>query len=177
MKVSVCVLLLALISFSAAQFIELSPAEYSDNQTILESLNFGTSHIMREGVNNGTLPEGEYEISQVNKVEQQVLANGTEHRFEFEIVGPQGADITGFVTVYYEWATEARTVVDFKYHSVFHFGEESTESFEGYENWEGSAEEAEFSWENYEFEFGGEEGLINDSESWALGEDDFMTFN
>ena len=127
---------------------------------------------MKEAVKNGTLPDGEYEITQVNKVEQKVLENGVDYRFDFEIAGPQKADITGYVTVYYEWATEEKKMVSYKYHFVFNYGEESTES---YENWEGN-EEAEFSWENYEFEFGGEEGLII-NEEWSLSEDDFVSFN
>jgi len=172
MKTAISILLIALCNIAASQFIELSPEQYENNQTILECLNFGTSHIMREAVENGTLPDGPYEITQVNKVEQQALGNSTDYRFDFEIAGPQRADITGFVIVNYELVTEAMNVTGFEYHFEFHYGEESTESFE---SWEGSAEEAEFSWEN--FEFGNEEGLIGGNEEWVLGEDDFINFN
>ncbi len=174
MKIAIYILIVALCNIAASQFTELSPEEYGNNQTILECLNFGTSHIMREAVENGTLPDGPYEITQVNKVEQQAWGNTTDYRFEFEIAGPQNADITGFVIVNYELATEAMNVTDFKYHFEFHYGEESTESFE---SWEGSAEEAEFSWENYEFEFSAEEGFVGENEEWMLGEDDFINFN
>jgi len=179
MKFAVSLLVLALFSAASSKFIELSPSQYENNQTILECLNFGTSHVMKEAVYNGTLPDGQYEITQVNKVEQQTLENGVDYRFNFEIAGPQSADITGHVTVYYEWATEDMNVTAYKYHFVFNFGEESTENYEGsyegegFENWEGN-EEAEFSWENYEF--GNEEGVIVNDE-WNLGQDDFISFD
>ncbi len=181
MKFAVSILVLALFSAATSKFIELTPSQYENNQTILECLNFGTSHIMKEAVYNGTLPDGQYEITQVNKVEQKTLENGVDYRFDFEIAGPQGTDVTGHVTVNYEWATEDMNVVSYKYHFNFNLGEESgenyegnyeSEGYEGFENWEGS-EEAEFSWENYEF--GNEEGLVV-NEEWNLG-DDFITFN
>lgn len=167
MKAFTCVLILAIFGFAACQFTELQPSEYENDQTILESLNFGASHLMKDAVQRDVLPDGDYEITIVSKVEQRIVENGTEYRFELDIVGPRNTHVEGYVNVI-NLLDGDREVVNFFYR--YYFDLINSETGEAYEDLESGNEEAEFSWENYEFEMGGEEMNFNeeDNEQWVI---------
>jgi len=95
MRAFTSILIVAILGFAASQFIELQPAEYENNQLILDSLNFGTSHLVKDAVDRNVLPDGAYEVTLLNKVEQQILENGTDYRFTLEIAGPRSANVDG----------------------------------------------------------------------------------
>jgi len=149
MKILACILIIAIFGFASSQFVELRSSEYGGNQTILNSLNFGASHLMKDAVERNVLPDGDYEIILVNKVEQETLANGTNWRFNLEIAGPNDAHIEGSVTVFYDSATRENEVAHFFYNYYYNVvgsndSEDDGESL--------GVDEDDFSWEWFDFE-------------------------
>jgi len=144
--------MIVIFSFAASQFIELQPAEYENNKLILDSLNFGASYIMRHAVQKDVLPDGEYEITLVNKVEQQTLENGTDYRFTLEIAGPRAAHVDGWVTVFIAAGTEDKEVTFFSYSYYFDRIFDGEGEVGEATEYEGADGEAEFSWEWFNFE-------------------------
>jgi len=174
MKSFAYILLIAFLGLAASQFVELQPSQYESNQTILESLNFGASHITKDAVERNVLPDGEYEIILVSKVEEQVTENGTDYRFNLEIAGPRSAHLVGNVTVTVNGTDGSKQVVDYFYSYYFDLiqSEEAEvgevgESGESLETGETSSEEAEFSWEWYNFESEAGEGNGSNDE-WNI---------
>ena len=168
MKSFASVLVIAFLGLAASQFVELQPVDYENNQTILESLNFGASHLMKDAVERDVLPDGDYEITIVSKVEQQVSENGTEFRFELDIAGPRNTHVQGDVTVGFEEVTGEKKVTQFFYR--YYYDLIDSETGEAYEDTESANEEAEFSWEWYEFEqseYAGEEANF-EGEEWFV---------
>jgi len=156
MKTFAYVLLIALFGLATSQFIQLQPSEYDDDPTIQESLNFGASHIIRQAVDRGVLPEGEYEVAVVKKVETQVTVNGTDYRFNLEMAGPRDATIDGNVTVTIWIADGKMNVTDYFYsfyYNRYDNGEGETGEVENIgEEEEIISGENEFVWDYYEFE-------------------------
>ena len=177
MKSFACILLIAFFGLAASQFVELQPSQYENDQTILESLNFGGSHIIKNAVEKDVLPDGQYEITLVSKVEEQVTQNGTEYRFNLEIAGPRSAHIVGNVTVSVDGTDGSKLVVDYFYSYYFDLiqneeaevgevGETGEAGESALENGE-TSEEAEFSWEWYNFESENGEGNVT-NEEWNI---------
>ncbi len=169
MKIFACTfLIIAIFGFASSQFTELQPSEYEDNQTILNSLNFGASHLMRDAVERDVLPDGDYEIILVNKVEQEFVSNGTNWRFNVEIAGPNNAHVEGNVTVFYASTTGENEIAHFYYSYYYNVvgsndGEDDGESL--------GVDEDDFSWEWFDFE----EDKDGD-EQWDMNSD-FLPIN
>ncbi len=172
MKTFAFVLIIALFGFASSQWIDLQPVEYENDDAIQKSLNFGASYIVRKAINNGVIPEGEYKVVKVTKVEKQVTVNGTDDRFNLEINGPRDATLIGNVTVTI-WATTGELeVTDYFYSYYFNRldngegeageGEISEMGGEGEEEEVAGGENAEFVWDWFEFENTATEDILVD---------------
>jgi len=142
MKSFLPLLLLALsqVVLIQADYTVIAPTDYTSTPHIQETLNFGGEHIIQLGVDRSVLPEDEYHITQINQIEQNLLANGVNYLFNVSIASEEGVQVAAVYAVYYRYRTGATKVVSYQYNYTF----------------PNSVTGSEFSWEDYEFDTEGE---------------------
>jgi len=81
---------------------ELNTTDIQSNQNVQFLANYGAQNVIREAIDAGDLPEGQYNISRVYEVSQQQYPNGIDYRFDVEISNGQGNSTRARYTVFDE---------------------------------------------------------------------------
>ena len=142
-------LALAFCVLASAAYVELEPKDYLDNDIVEDGLNYGANYIIQSAINRNVLPEGNYTVVNLTKVEEQKLTNGLNYRYNVHIQSTNGVNVRGRFTIYYRNSNQTYKVVsqnwNYRYPSDLN-----------------DLENEEYYWEDYEFE--------NEEEEWTCEE-------
>jgi len=151
-KLTLIILAMAFCQLATSAYTDVTPESYLENQIIEDSLNFGADYIIRQAIGRNVLPEGNYEIKSLTKIEQQLLKNGVDYRFHIHIASTNGVNVRGRFTVYYRYSTKVFKVVS------QHYNYNYPSDLKDLEN-------EEYNWEQYDFEIPDEEHDEEDAET------------
>ena len=116
-----------------ATYTLIDPSNYTKVEGLQDSLNYGGRTFILKEVRKANIPSGTYQITDVNSIEQDVLKNGVDYRFNLSIYSvDMGTKVKGHVVVYYKWSDKSMKVVSYHYDYTY--------------------PTAEFEWQDYDFE-------------------------
>lgn len=77
----------------------VDPQDAEKDEQLQEALKFGVEEFAKQATASGEIPAGEYQLGEVNGIEQQVV-NGMNYRFDVNVVGNSGSTVRVILEVY-----------------------------------------------------------------------------